>query len=301
MTRKEHILQELNELKSTLAGFSSQQVYTVPDGYFQGLTEQIMRRIKALDAATATEELKQLSVLLAGLPKQMPYQVPQGYFENLAEQVMRRIKAMDAANAADELSTLSPLLAGLSKKMPFSVPSGYFENHESDDTVSIQAAEELATLSPFLSGMSKEMPYQVPQGYFDHLAESISIPTERKEKTKVVSLVSRNWFRYAAAAVVVGIITTIVFVTMGSDTPKASQSMAIFEKNLNKEIKKMSEQELNDFLQNNATGPVGTETVKVGSQDEIKDYLKDVSEAEMKTFIEETADVEDNSEPVMLN
>lgn len=301
MTQREHILQELNELKSTLMAHVGLHPYTVPEGYFAGLAEQVMRRIKALDAETATEELKQLSVLLAGLPKQMPYQVPQGYFENLAEQVLRRIKAMDAADAADELKTLSPLLAGLSKKMPFDVPAGYFKNKEAVISDQQSAAEELAALSPVLSGVSKEMPYTVPVGYFESLAENVSEKSGNKQKAKIVSFAGRKWFKYAAAAVVIGIIVTIGLNRFGNDTPQASQPMARFEKNLNKEIKKMSEQELNDFLQYNAAGLDGTENVKNDNADDAKELLKDISESEMKSFLEETADVETDKETIMLN
>lgn len=298
MAQKEYILQELRELKSTLASYAGLNTYSVPAGYFDGMVEQVLRRIKALDAATAADELNQLSVLLAGLSKQIPYSVPAGYFEGLAAQVLRRIRAMEAATVNDELNELSPLLAGLSKKMPYDVPAGYFENLNISEEET--AAEELATLSPVLSGIKKEMPYSVPVGYFENLTAGIAKEAVKKE-AKVVSITSRNWFRYAAAAVVVGIIATIGFMKFGSDEPKAGQSLAVFENKLNKEIKKMSEQELNDFLQYNAAGLDGTENVKNNNVDDAKELLKDVSESEMKTFLEETADVETDTETIMLN
>lgn len=298
MAQKEYILQELNELKSTLASCANLHTYTVPAGYFEGLIEQVMRRIKALDAATAADELDQLSVLLASLSRQMPYSVPAGYFEGLAEQVLRRIRAMEAVSVDEELNALSPLLAGLSKKMPYNIPAGYFEGPGTNHITTEQAspAEELATLSPLLSGMKKEMPYSVPAGYFESLADNIV-----KKETKVIAITSRKWFRYAAAAVVTGVIATLAFIRFSNNEIKSTDSIAKIEKKINKDLKKMSEQDLNDFLQFNAAGLDGTENVKSGNVDEAKELLKDVSESEMKTFLEETADVEPDTETIMLN
>ena len=64
MTQKDHILQELKELNSSLVNLSQQNVYSVPVGYFDGLAAQVMKRIKALEAINAKEELNHLSPLL---------------------------------------------------------------------------------------------------------------------------------------------------------------------------------------------------------------------------------------------
>ena len=129
MTLKENILQELNELKSTLATITPQNVYTVPVGYFDGLAAQVLNRIKAMEATNAVEELSYLSPSLSNISRQVPYAVPGGYFEGLAENAMQSIReSSDYQTAKEELETLSPLLSGLKKTMPYSVPDGYFEN-----------------------------------------------------------------------------------------------------------------------------------------------------------------------------
>lgn len=121
MTRKDYILQELSELNSSLGGNMDQLPYQVPAGYFDSLPENVLARIKAMEAATAREELLHLSPLLAGLSKEVPYSVPQGYFEKMAVPA-------NTQTAAEELSSLSPLLSELKKETPYSVPEGYFEN-----------------------------------------------------------------------------------------------------------------------------------------------------------------------------
>ena len=57
MAQNSNILQELTELKSTLAEFDSQNAYTVPEGYFEGLADQVLNRIKALEINALGEVL----------------------------------------------------------------------------------------------------------------------------------------------------------------------------------------------------------------------------------------------------
>ncbi len=129
MKDKENILQELSELKSTLANITPQNVYTVPVGYFDGLVFQVLNRIKAMEAKNTTEELSYLSPSLINISRLMPYTVPAGYFEEIAENLMPLIgERNDYHTAQEEIETLSPLLSGLKKQIPYSVPDGYFDN-----------------------------------------------------------------------------------------------------------------------------------------------------------------------------
>lgn len=125
MNPKSNILQELQELNSQLVA-SPSNPYTVPNGYFDGLPGQVMRRIKALEATNATEELGHLSPVLSLVSKQIPYTVPAGYFENAEERIA--IATAGELSTKEELKSLSPLLSGLKKTNPYSIPEGYFEN-----------------------------------------------------------------------------------------------------------------------------------------------------------------------------
>ena len=69
MTQRENILQELRELKSILADADFQTTYKAPAGYFDGLAEEILNRVKALEATSASEELVALSPLLSSISK----------------------------------------------------------------------------------------------------------------------------------------------------------------------------------------------------------------------------------------
>ena len=300
MTRKDNILQELSELNSTLATITPQNPYTVPMGYFDGLAARVLNRIKAMEAANAAEELGYLSPALSGFSKQMPFFVPQGYFEGLAEKAMQSIReSSDYQTANEEMETLSPLLNGLKKEIPYTVPQGYFDGladkalqavNKSNDHQT--AKEELVTLSPLLSGLKKEMPFSVPQGYFESLSENIS-REENKPVTKIISITSRKWFRYAAAAVIIGIVVTtgLLFLSGGEKEP-GGKALAKFTR----DVKKMDDAQKDNLMDFIDAGMNGSETAQVSTDkktDEVKNLLQGISDEELKDFQEQTEDVQD--------
>ena len=116
MTNRTQILNELRETSPKLAAKdSSGNPYGVPAGYFDRLASEVLNRVKALKAGSATEELEALSPLLSNLPKNNPYQVPEGYFTELAENSTDGAKAIELVN--EELENLSPLMNNLRHKI----------------------------------------------------------------------------------------------------------------------------------------------------------------------------------------
>ena len=132
MTNRNIILNELADLGSALANHDPQNIYAVPAGYFEELADQILNRIKALEANDAKEELSYLSPFLSNVSlKEVPYSVPAGFFQNLSEDVLKKIREHeDYQTSEEEIETLSPLLSSLKNKNPYSTPAGYFEKFE---------------------------------------------------------------------------------------------------------------------------------------------------------------------------
>ena len=129
MKNRNTILNELVDLQSSLAGKEPQNIYSVPEGYFEGLADRVIMRVKTLEASDPQKELELLSPLLSHLPKTVPYTVPVGYFGNLGENILQRIREhADYQNSDEEIGSISPLLSDLKNKNPYSVPEGYFKN-----------------------------------------------------------------------------------------------------------------------------------------------------------------------------
>lgn len=253
------------------------------------------------------QELQELESILASAIPHIPYSVPAGYFEGLPELVLSRIKTPEAISVTDELDILSPTLAKISTKAVFDVPQSYFEALPEKMLANIKkmsanesTQEELGNISPLLSGLKKEMPYYVPQGYFEN-----KLITPGKPEVQVVSISKRKWFRYAAAAVVVGVLLIAGVLYKSQQSTGTAHSLAKFEKKLLKEIKKTSDKELDEFLvQFSDAGLTGEEKVSTEADKEVKELLKDVSETELQKFLEETSEGDasaNTEEPSIMN
>jgi len=111
------IIQELNDLQSSLAKKTLQNPYSVPEGYFEGFAGHVLNLLRDDES------------WLNGLSKDTPYQVPVDYFDGLEEKIMEMIRNHpDYQTSEEELESISPLLSSLNKRPVYSVPGGYFEN-----------------------------------------------------------------------------------------------------------------------------------------------------------------------------
>lgn len=307
MAQRDNILQELRELQSLLADAAVQNIYHVPAGYFEQLAEQVMRRIRALEATNATEELLHLtSVFTGNIKDSVYYTLPEGYFEGLAEQVLHRIKVLEAKDAAEELNHLSPFLSSISKETPYAVPDGYFQKLETEaglmKDIDENAAEELETLSPLLSRLKKEMPYSVPQGYFDSLGKAGHEKMVKPAgKVVSISITKQKWFRYAAAAVVISFVTLcglLIFKKPGSGNTEEKPFAGIID------MKKVSQEEIDQFVKMiDEESPVVAVTDIKKETEEIKELIKDIPDEELQQFLEETeaSVVDENSDDLFMN
>lgn len=255
MTQRDNILQELLELKSSLAASAPENIYEVPGGYFEELAIGLLSRIKAIEAKDAVEEISHLSPLLNSISRQVPYSIPAGYFEELEETILSAAHfGKDYQSPKEELESISPLLSGLNKQMPYSVPGGYFEN------VSTNLPSQLNTVT----------------------------------ETKVISIIHRRWFHYAAAAVVIGFITLggLLFEHRPGIDPDKNPDEWIA-----KNVKKVSADKLDDFIRlaDEESTSKGITTDKDEKPNEIKDLLKDVPENQIQEFINETAALGDDN------
>lgn len=229
---------------------------------------------------TIQNELQELNSTLPAQKLPDVYAVPEGYFENFAQTVLQKIKG--TAFVSEELEGLSPLLAGLSRKMPFSVPEGYF--NQISESIPAIAADE--SLPPILIKAGKSMPYKVPAGYFNELSsvilKKISTP---KEKAKVISIGSRNWMRYAAAAMIAGVITISSIMYFGK-TKTIDPSVQSGEW-VAKQLKNVSNQELEEFINTADINATAIAQNEKNGNTEIQKLLKDVPDAELEKFLNE--------------
>ncbi|GAB2679825.1 hypothetical protein GCM10027036_37480 [Flavihumibacter cheonanensis] len=237
-------------------------------------------------------ELRELAPALVGKQSPLPYEIPVGYFEQFPQRMLQLVKQ---AEAKEEIAVISPLLAGLSKKMPFTVPEGYFEQTE-------QAFESISDLSPAspLHRIGRTGPYTVPTGYFEELPQQLlskvqsannlvnDIPsTASGSGAKVISL-GRSWIRYAAAAVVTAVLALAGWLYFRPASDKLGVNPA-FVKQLDEEIKEISDEEILEFTNPTSTIYYGTAVLAPGelSGSEVHDLLGDVSDEALQQYLQE--------------
>jgi hypothetical protein len=237
----EDIIQELSDLGSNLQGNIAENIYSVPPGYLEGFSEQMLAFIKTNESL----------IWLSSLPKEMPFTVPDGYFNELDEEILEIIRRHpDYQNSREELESVSPLLSSISKRPVYSVPKGYFEN--------------------FKPG------------------------AEKKKETRIVSIASRKWLRYAAAAIIAGVILMAGVIAFNNNNKgSADKTLAKFEKEVKKINDVKSTDTLIDFMDAGLNEKELASSQRSIKTDDVQRLLKDISIDELKDFNEESKDIED--------
>jgi hypothetical protein len=183
----------------------------------------------------------------------MPFSVPQNYFEEFSDNVLQSAKAIDFVN--DEAENIPEILKSLKDKNVYTTPLGYFENFSG-------------------SVLSK-------------------IKNEPK-KAKVISIGSRKtWLRVAAAAIVVGLISTIGYYTLNKNSqPTVGDPIAA--------LSKVSDDEMVNYLQNQdmpvldsaAGNPVAAIDLSPDN-DDAGDLFSNISDDELNQYINQDISFKD--------
>lgn len=180
------------------------------------------------------EELKEISPFLAKLPKVNVFAVPESYFKTLPEAIALHTLLMNnEASANFKFQKIDAFQE---------VPEGYF-NSLSDSILSKikginvgNSDRESAEMFPLLASLPKKNVFSVPENYFENLSdEIISKLTIKARPTKVISLFA-GWRKYAAAAIVAGIITmSSLFIFNG--TPTDTNGAVAFAETVSKQFR----------------------------------------------------------------
>lgn len=231
------ILNELESISSILAGTEKLNVYTVPTGYFEDLSDMILLASKA-------EEIR----LSTTVNEKNGSGVPAGYFDHLATTILSKIKEQENNTSED----LGEELRSVQAKNTYQVPNGYFDTVS--DTIlnklnTQTAQEEIRSLSPMLYSIQNENTFEVPTGYFSALSDTILnrlIPVT----PKVVVMQKRTaWFKYAVAAAFIGVMSLGVFKYINNqETSLPINYAAIINTNVDGELATISEEEIVNFL-----------------------------------------------------
>jgi hypothetical protein len=315
MSVKNDISEELRSLSALVATISRETPYKAPGGYFANFPELVIEKVVGTIGETAPNSLVFNS-------KDSAFNVPDGYFEGFARQVLARIKSGSGSSRgkSNEDEEVPAFLAAAARITPYTVLEGYFEELSpilavAKDKLPYTVPEDyFETLSPVLAIVKDKNPYTVPAGYFERLPAEVAarnaIPVvdlsqvaaeaRANGRARVFTLGKRmGWMKYAAAAVVTGLIVTVGWLRWHTVTPASGASAQVktafpAQMDIAKNLSKVSDSELQNFLVDQDTTlaqPVGnnaatTATITMDDND-MKRLLGDVSDGELKQYLDE--------------
>jgi hypothetical protein len=250
-------------------------VFTVPNGYFERLAEDILTGIHE----------EENNFLTPVINHSVTQKVPNGYFESLADTILNKIKSEESAGA--ELKAISPALYSIPNKNVFTVPQGYFESLQDNILNKINqeetAATELKDLSPALYSIQNKNVYTVPGNYFETLSVKI-LDIVKPQQAKVVTMHKRTAviFKYAAAAVFTGLLALGVFKFTGDkieiDTVIAEGNQIARDNKFDDELAKVTDTDIVKYLEDNGSDAdiaLVANTIDENELPSEEDYLMD--------------------------
>ena len=253
--------------------------FTVPDGYFDELEQQIVSYIKLDELKTGSpsngfavpenyfDELSnninaRIAIEEAADKEAAGFTVPEGYFDELSQHIQRRVtvgEALDKSEDAftvpqgyfDELSQNIQSRIAVEEALDksedtFSVPKGYFEELSQNIQSRIAVEEALN---------QQEKLFAVPEGYFDKLAanildKTVNQPAEKKEVVKpkkgiVRQLFASQSFKYATAACITLAVGATILLTQNTGPEDHNHSF------LHKSLSQVSVDDIKDYIRSN--------------------------------------------------
>ena len=270
MEENNKIKHELNQISPLIASIGNRNGFIVPERYFESLVDDLISR---------KDELNKDEYFL-NYSKVHPFDVPENYFIDFKNSIVGASK--NQLDVEEELN--------ISKVSSFNIPENYFEKF--NDTLSEKLESE--KLKVELINIEN---FSIPENYFESNPDKFLQAAKNAEEnqTKVISIFSKSYFKFSAAAAVVAIIIGITFLF------KSNSSSTI-----NNEL---TAQDIKCYLQNHTEEVDDLQlTEKVVKADEKKlnrnsmikssSSTKKIEEQDLKNYLENELDESDLNEAI---
>lgn len=221
-------------------------------------------------------ELMEICPALVELQQKNTFAVPAFYFENLATIITEKIKSGQEAKYY------------FTSEMPYSLPANYFETLADNIFAKIHQQQsesveaELQAIAPVLNTISKTPVYKVPNAYFETL-------TKISSKVIVVKISEwKKYLTYAVAASVMAVVGIGLFYLNGSNQ-KSTDTIAVSQ-----QVKNLSEDELIQYITADIPNDNinATSFDKNSIENDLSKSVKKMSDKEIKQYLDELGDKE---------
>ena len=227
-------------------------------------------------------ELSQISPALTNISRNHVYSVPLNYFDGLVGNILEQIKDDIASQTLEAAAN------------PYTIPGNYFTllpdaimGKIQQEQLHSEVYDELAEVAPLLNSISRQMPYQVSPDYFG----SFTIEKAVQKINTSAKIINNGWFtrsyKYVAAAVIAGVLIVSTFLFAPETNTEQTSANYTSSINIPVAVNKVSEADITEFLDNNATIPEASasnltfdnevdflEVLENTTEEDIKDYLK---------------------------
>lgn len=269
METRNDILNELIAISPLIAGIRKVNIFSVPEGYFNSISETVLVCIQ--------EGIDHTPIIDQSVG------IPEGYFDHLAASILDKIKAGETASA--EISHLSPLLHAIQNIKVLEVPGGYFEKLPGiikEKITTYDATTEINVISGLLADIQSNQVFEVPVGYFNGLPEEI-LQKVQPVSPKVISMPRRSLFmRYAVAAMMTGALTLGLYKYLDKpvSTVTPEQGVASLDASIEKG-KIMNEQQFNEALQNLTENDIAKYLEKNGNITDVAILVNNIDDSNL--------------------
>lgn len=215
-------------------------------------------------------------------PVVVPYKVPVGYFDAFSEMILERISI------------------GLPNKVHvFKVPENYFEQLPDAILRAVrhtEVSDELQEIAPFLQSIPKTNPYQtntVPVIDIQAMIAEKKVLTDTGKVIAMPAFRKSTWTRFAAAAVMIGVLVTAAFIYNGNRTNESVNTDQYAQMDVSNEISKLSEDELTNYLSSAEKLVIASadrESLQIDELPDVNDHLNDMSDDELKQYLQESTE-----------
>ena len=261
MEKNNEILNELQSISPLVAAIGKANVFSVPDGYFDSISNTVIMSVNEEFPAENISNFLNDTV------------IPAGYFENLSDSILHKIKKQEAGE-------LPPIFSAIKKDKLFHVPGDYFETLA--DTIFKKIQEE-ETLPAVLNNLKTVQPFKVPENYFSDLPVNILNKIKQASGAKIVAMPKQfPILRYAAAAVIIGALALGVY--KYSNQPLVNTTDSVASVKLDSSIEKgkiMDDKKFNETLSNLSADDILNYLQRNGNEADIAVLSSNVEETSL--------------------
>ncbi|MEX6690802.1 hypothetical protein QTN47_25060 [Danxiaibacter flavus] len=228
------------------------------------------------DRKNIQEELREIAPLLQNTPKTNVFRVPGGYFTELPSLISEKTHTLQFSNT----------------RVPYAAPHGYFDDlpgiimKKIAETSAVSSEEELSEIAPTLVTIGRKNVFSVPDNFFSALDITPYNKDVDEPQARIVPLKRRNWYTYASAAIISGLILLGGFAWL-KDNNYHHQFNKVKNTDMQAAVSTISDAEISHFLDHQVVMPEqGAASMEEFHEPDVNEVINNMSNQEIMEYLD---------------